>query len=42
LCLKSQIPSTKLQINFKFQYLMTKLPGRDIVWIFEFWSLLFV
>jgi hypothetical protein len=24
LCLKSQIPSTKLQINFKFQYSMTK------------------
>ncbi len=27
LCLKSQIPSTKLQINFKFQYSMTK-PSR--------------
>ena len=24
LCLKSQIPSTKLQINHKFQYSMTK------------------
>jgi hypothetical protein len=24
LCLKSQIPSTKLQINIKFQYSMTK------------------
>jgi hypothetical protein len=24
LCLKSQIPSTKCQINFKFQYTMTK------------------
>jgi hypothetical protein len=24
LCLKSQIPSTKLQINLKFQYSMTK------------------
>jgi len=24
LCLKLQIPSTKLQINYKFQYPMTK------------------
>jgi len=49
LCLKSQIPSTKSQINLKFQYSTRgasacaardqNLLERDIVWIFEFWSL---
>jgi hypothetical protein len=33
--IKSQIPSTKSQINYKFQYSMTKT-------CFEFWSLCFV
>jgi hypothetical protein len=47
--LKSQITSTKLQINLKFQYSTRgasacaardqNLPGRNITWIFEFWSL---
>jgi hypothetical protein len=47
--LKSQITSTKLQINLKFQYSKRgasacaardqNLPERDIVWIFEFRSL---
>jgi len=39
LCIKSQIPSTKFQINLKFQILNR---FKVIVWDFEFRSLLFV
>jgi hypothetical protein len=52
LCLKIQIPSTKFQINFKFQYPThgasacaahdQNLKLQDIVWILEFWLLEFV
>jgi len=51
LCLKSQIPSTKLQINppqaGKSQIPKSQIPNRFkavvfFVWDFEFWSLLFV
>jgi hypothetical protein len=50
LCLKIQIPSTKLQINLKFQYSMTKtFQGKTLFgylnfghWdLFDFWSLIF-
>ena len=36
---KLEIPSTKLQINLKLQYPMTKPFRRDIFCIFEFRSL---
>jgi len=44
LYLKSQIPSTKLQINLKFQTPNSKPVQSDcfFVWAFEFRSLLFV
>jgi hypothetical protein len=50
LCLKSQIPSTKLQINFKFQYSMTKTFQDETLFgisnfghwdLFDIWDLIF-
>jgi len=53
LCLKSQIPSTKLQTNLKFQYPMTETTGMFVLgdyvrvlnfghcYLFVFWDLLF-
>ena len=51
LCLKSQIPITKLQINLKFQYSMTKIFQDETLFgfsnfghwdLFDIWNLIFL